>query len=75
MNFSAPNGRIHHVFAKLDSTDGGGKDDVIWGEDNVQTRYLITKGRADTEDSVAAIDDAIAACEVVVSGIIEFIDL
>jgi CO/xanthine dehydrogenase Mo-binding subunit len=49
---------------------------IIAGEDNVQKRYLITKGRADVqvEDaavhdaSAAAIDAAIAACDVVVSG-------
>jgi CO/xanthine dehydrogenase Mo-binding subunit len=41
---------------------------TIWGTDNVQKRYLIAKGSADTEDSLAAIDAAIAACAVRVSG-------
>jgi CO/xanthine dehydrogenase Mo-binding subunit len=37
--------------------------------DAVQTRYLITKGAADTDDgdSLAAIDKAISSCDVVVS--------
>ncbi len=47
------------VFDPLESL---AKKAVVWGEDNVQKRYLITKGRAD------AIDEAIAACDVVVSG-------
>ncbi|EYF08990.1 xanthine dehydrogenase family protein molybdopterin-binding subunit [Chondromyces apiculatus] len=45
--------------------------DVIWGEDNVFKRYLITKGRGDAEGraaSEAGIDAALAACDVVVSG-------
>ena len=45
--------------------------EIVWGEDNVFKRYLITKGRADVpghEASLAAIDAAIAACDVVVSG-------
>ncbi|MEZ4301717.1 MAG: xanthine dehydrogenase family protein molybdopterin-binding subunit [Polyangiaceae bacterium] len=44
---------------------------TIWGTDNVQKRYLITKGAADTptpEDSLPAIDAALAACEVRVTG-------
>ncbi|MEQ9320715.1 MAG: molybdopterin-dependent oxidoreductase, partial [Polyangiaceae bacterium] len=41
---------------------------VIWGEDNVQTRYLITKGRADTAEAEKGIDEAIASCDVVVEG-------
>ncbi len=44
---------------------------VIWGKDNVQNRYLITKGAADVEGaaaSEAAIDTALAACAVVVRG-------
>jgi CO/xanthine dehydrogenase Mo-binding subunit len=49
---------------------------TIFGEDNVQKRYLITKGRADVTGegvdraaaSEAAIDEAIAHCEVVVRG-------
>ena len=44
---------------------------VIAGEDNIQKRYRITKGQADAESpdgSRAAIDAAIAACDVVVSG-------
>lgn len=49
---------------------------VIAGEDNVQKRYLITKGRADVkaepaavhEASAEAIDAVLAACDVVVEG-------
>jgi len=41
---------------------------TIWGTDNVQKRYLITKGAADVEDSASAIDQALSACEVRVSG-------
>jgi CO/xanthine dehydrogenase Mo-binding subunit len=51
---------------------------IIHGEDNIQKRYLITKGRADVPgaqgtpelraDSEAAIDEAIARCDVVVTG-------
>ncbi|MBK8256259.1 MAG: xanthine dehydrogenase family protein [Polyangiaceae bacterium] len=41
---------------------------TVWGTDNIQKRYLITKGRADTEDSVSAIDAVLAECEVRVSG-------
>jgi len=47
------------------------KQDVIWGEDNVLKRVCITKGRADVADehaSVRAMDEAIAACDVVVHG-------
>jgi CO/xanthine dehydrogenase Mo-binding subunit len=52
------------------------KVEVIAGEDNVQKRYLITKGRADVKvepsavhgESATAIDAAIAACDVVVTG-------
>lgn len=42
--------------------------EVIWGDDNVQTRYLITKGEADVDDSAQAIDRLLAACDVVVHG-------
>jgi CO/xanthine dehydrogenase Mo-binding subunit len=44
--------------------------EIVWGEDNVQKRYLITKGRADVELAAteAAIDAALARCEVVVTG-------
>jgi CO/xanthine dehydrogenase Mo-binding subunit len=42
--------------------------EVIWGKDNVQTRYLISKGAADVDDSERAMDEAIASCEVVVRG-------
>jgi CO/xanthine dehydrogenase Mo-binding subunit len=41
---------------------------VVWGDANVQNRYLITKGAADVDESEAAIDAALAACEVVVRG-------
>jgi len=55
----------------LDPEASLAKADVIWGEDNVQKRITITKGRADLPESaasVAAIDAAIAGCEVVVRG-------
>jgi CO/xanthine dehydrogenase Mo-binding subunit len=42
--------------------------EVIWGEDNVQTRYLITKGEADVAESEAAIDILLSECDVVVAG-------
>ncbi|WP_437709068.1 xanthine dehydrogenase family protein molybdopterin-binding subunit [Sorangium sp. So ce448] len=50
--------------------DGG---EILWGADNVIKRYLITHGRADAarergEASEAAIDAALARCEVVVTG-------
>ncbi|MGK4003007.1 xanthine dehydrogenase family protein molybdopterin-binding subunit [Sorangium sp. So ce1036] len=44
--------------------------EILWGEDNVFKRYLITKGCADAdrERGEAAIDAAIARCDVVVTG-------
>ncbi|WP_437275648.1 xanthine dehydrogenase family protein molybdopterin-binding subunit [Sorangium sp. So ce375] len=47
--------------------------EIIWGADNLIKRYLITKGGADVarergEASEAAIDAALARCEVVVTG-------
>jgi len=51
------------------------KEQVVWGEDNVHKRFLITKGRADLqgasdapEASLRAIDESIAGCEVIVEG-------
>lgn len=43
---------------------------LIAGRDNVQKRYLITKGAADvaSEQSLAAIEKALAGCDVVVRG-------
>jgi len=41
---------------------------VIWGESNVQNRYLITKGAADADDGEAAFEAALRACDVVVRG-------
>ncbi|MFO0592997.1 MAG: xanthine dehydrogenase family protein molybdopterin-binding subunit [Polyangiaceae bacterium] len=41
---------------------------TIWGTDNVQKRYLITKGAAENDDSAAGIERALAACEVRVTG-------
>jgi CO/xanthine dehydrogenase Mo-binding subunit len=41
---------------------------TIWGENNIQKRYAIRRGRADVEDGEGAIDAAIAECEVVVRG-------
>jgi CO/xanthine dehydrogenase Mo-binding subunit len=52
----------------VDPEEAARGETVIWGEDNVQTRYLITKGAADVDDSEAAIEAAIAGCEVVVRG-------
>jgi CO/xanthine dehydrogenase Mo-binding subunit len=53
------------IFDPLEALAGGS---VVWGDDNLQTRYLLTKGRADCDDSERAIDEALAGCEVVVSG-------
>jgi CO/xanthine dehydrogenase Mo-binding subunit len=55
------------VFDPVTAIDG---KTIVWGEDNIQTRYLITKGAADVEEqaSEAAIDAALAACDVVVAG-------
>jgi len=53
----------------LDVAQSLSGETIIWGEDNVQCRFLITKGDADgAGDSLAAIDAALARCEVVVSG-------
>ncbi len=52
----------------LDPEESLRNEATIWGTDNVQKRYLITKGAADTDDSVAGIDAALAACEVRVTG-------
>jgi CO/xanthine dehydrogenase Mo-binding subunit len=64
--------------AVLDPERALAGDVVVWGKDNVQKRYLITKGAADVGEppgsaaartaSLAAIDAALAGCEVVVSG-------
>ena len=66
---------IEPLPAVLDLDEALAKKAVIYGEDNVQKRYLITKGRADVKDakdprseSETAIDEAIARCEVVVTG-------
>jgi CO/xanthine dehydrogenase Mo-binding subunit len=47
-----------------------GADEVVAGRKNLQKRYLITKGAADVGDegSLAAIEAALASCEVVVRG-------
>ena len=52
----------------LDAEESLRNEATIWGTDNVQKRYLITKGAADVDDSVAGIDAALAACEVRVTG-------
>lgn len=53
------------------------KKAVIFGQDNVMKRYLITKGAADVEaadaegrraESEKAIDEALSRCDIVVSG-------
>jgi len=59
---------IEPLPAVFDMEESLAAETVIWGEANVQNRYLITKGAADTDESEAAIDVAIAACEVVVRG-------
>jgi len=62
---------IEPVPALLDAEEALAKRVVIRGEDNVIKRISITKGRADlpvASESQRAIDEAIAACEVVVSG-------
>ncbi|MBN4059088.1 xanthine dehydrogenase family protein [Endomicrobium sp. AH-315-J14] len=59
---------IEPLKAVVDLVEAAEGKEVIWGEDNIQTQYLITKGRGDTEDSRAGIDAALADCEVVVSG-------
>ena len=43
-------------------------DVVIWRDSNVMRRYLVTAGRADVPESLAAVDQALAGCEVVVRG-------
>ena len=47
-----------------------GSEPVIQGRANLQKRYLITKGAADVGDeaSLAAVEAALAACDVVVRG-------
>lgn len=55
----------------LDAEVSLSKRDVIWGDDNVMKRISITKGAADiAEDDAShkAIDAAIAACPIVVTG-------
>ena len=59
---------IEPLPAVFDMEESFAAKTVVWGDANVQNRYLITKGAADTEDSDAAIDAAIAACDVVVRG-------
>jgi len=55
----------------LDPEASLAKEAIIWGEDNVHKRLSITKGAADLPDvsaSVAAIDEVMSRCEVVVTG-------
>ncbi|WP_437522922.1 xanthine dehydrogenase family protein molybdopterin-binding subunit [Sorangium sp. So ce726] len=57
----------------LDARAARGGGEIIWGADNVIKRYLITNGCADAarergEAGEAAIDAALARCEVVVTG-------
>lgn len=54
--------------AVLDPRQALEGDLVIWGEDNIQKRYRITKGRGDADDPLEAIDWALAQCSVVVRG-------
>ncbi len=41
---------------------------VVWGDDNVQSRYVIQKGGADGDDGAEAAARLLAACDVVVTG-------
>jgi CO/xanthine dehydrogenase Mo-binding subunit len=59
---------IEELPAALDIGEALAADAVVWGDDNVQTRYLITKGDADADDSEAAIEAALAGCAHVVTG-------
>lgn len=55
----------------LDPEASLAKQDIIWGEDNVLKKITISKGCADVSEDAAslkAIDDAIAACAIVVQG-------
>ncbi len=52
----------------LDAERALAGDEIVWGEDNVQKRYLITKGRADCAESAEAVAAALAKCERVVRG-------
>lgn len=59
---------IEALPAVFDAEEALRNETTIWGADNVQKRYLITKGRADVADSAAAIEAALASCEVRVAG-------
>lgn len=59
---------IEPLPAVLDPEESLANGTTIWGADNLFKRYLITKGRADVDDSLSAIDAALAACEVRVTG-------
>ncbi|MFO0758759.1 MAG: xanthine dehydrogenase family protein molybdopterin-binding subunit [Byssovorax sp.] len=66
---------IEPLPAVLDMEAALAGETVVWGADNVQKRYLITKGKADQAEGEARyarskddIEAAIAACEVVVTG-------
>jgi CO/xanthine dehydrogenase Mo-binding subunit len=62
---------IEPLPAALDAERALAGDPVVWGQDNVQKRYLIRKGCADVEDPAEgerAIDAALAACAMVVRG-------
>jgi CO/xanthine dehydrogenase Mo-binding subunit len=55
----------------LDPEEALAGREVVWGRDNVQSRYLVTKGCADVDDpaaSAGAIADALARSAVVVRG-------
>ncbi|MBW2523422.1 MAG: xanthine dehydrogenase family protein [Deltaproteobacteria bacterium] len=54
--------------AVLDPLEAMRGERVVWGEDNVQKRYRIRRGRADAADPVAGIRRALAECSVVVRG-------
>ncbi len=55
----------------LDPEASLAKQDIIWGDDNVLKKITISKGCADVSEdaaSIKAIDEAIAACAIVVQG-------
>ena len=59
---------IEALPAVLDPEESLANATTIWGTDNVQKRYLITKGAADADDGAARIEEALARCEVRVTG-------
>jgi CO/xanthine dehydrogenase Mo-binding subunit len=54
--------------AVLDIPTALAKSTVVWGEDNVMKRYLITKGEAEKSENAAEFEAFVASHEVVVRG-------